>query len=73
MGRKFGGCAPYFGEGELGPHLAQCGLGRGLSPYQVESWSIEPFGHNRYGPKIGGGLCPFGGVAIWRRGTWVPI
>jgi len=35
MGRKVGGCcAPFRGE-ELDPHLTQCGLGRGLSPYQV--------------------------------------
>jgi len=27
------------GSGD-GPHLAQCGLGRGLLPYQVASWSI---------------------------------
>jgi len=26
MGRKFGGCAPFFEE-KLGPNLAQCGLG----------------------------------------------
>ena len=31
---------------ELGPHLTQCRLGRGLPPYQVASWSIQPFGHN---------------------------
>jgi len=24
-------------EGELGPHLTQCGLGQGLPPYQVAS------------------------------------
>ena len=29
-----------FGEGELGPRLTQCGLGRGLLPYQVASSSI---------------------------------
>ena len=46
-----------MGEGELGPHLTQCRLGWDLSPYQVASWSIQPFGCNRYGPKIGG-LCP---------------
>jgi len=39
---------------ELGPHLTQCRLGWDLSPYQVASWSIQPFGHNTYGPKIGG-------------------
>jgi len=32
--------------GELGPQLAQCHLGQGLPPYQVVSWSIQPFGHN---------------------------
>jgi len=35
-----------FPWGELGPHLTQCQLGWGLSPYQVISWSIQPFGHN---------------------------
>ena len=35
-----------FGEGELDPHLTQCGHGRGLPPCQVSSWSIQPFGHN---------------------------
>jgi len=34
-------------------------LGRGLPPYQVASWSTQPFGHNRYGPKIGG-CAPLG-------------
>ena len=38
MGRKLmGGCAaPVFG-GELGLHLTQCRLDRGLPPYQVAS------------------------------------
>jgi len=35
-----------LGEGELGPHLTQCGQGRGLPACQVSSWSIQPFGHN---------------------------
>jgi len=35
------------------------GLSRGLPPYQVAPWSIQPFGHDRYRPKIGG-LCSFG-------------
>jgi len=52
-----GGCAPLE-EGELGPHLTQCCLRRGLPPYQVASWSIQPFGHNRYRPKIGGAGSP---------------
>ena len=51
VGRNVGGCCVPF-VGELGPHLTQCGLSRGLPPYQVESRSIQPFGHNRHGPKI---------------------
>jgi len=58
---KRGGFRPLLGEGELGPNLTQCRLRWGLSPYQVASWSIQPFGHNRYGRKIGGALPPFGG------------
>jgi len=51
-------------SGELGPSLIQCGLSRGLLPYQVQvsSSSIQPFGHNRHEPKTGG-LCPFWGGA----------
>jgi len=45
------GLCPF--EGVLGPHLTQYRLGRGLPPYQVASSSIQPFGHNRRGPKIG--------------------
>ena len=33
---NWGLCA-LFQEEDLGPHLAQCGLGRGLTPYQVAS------------------------------------
>jgi len=53
-GRKF--------RGRAESHLTQSRLGWGLSPCQVLSWSIQPSGHNKHGPKIGGGLCPlFGG------------
>jgi len=45
-GPKIRGLCP-FGEGELGPHLTQCGQGRGLPACQVSSWSVKPFGHNR--------------------------
>ena len=45
MGRKWGEAAVGAGS-PLGPHLTQCGLGRGLPLYQVASWSIQPFGHN---------------------------
>jgi len=55
-GRKGGLLSPFRerGKGELGPIIIQCGLGRGLYPYQVAASSIQPFGHNRHGPKIGG-------------------
>ena len=50
-GPKSGGCcAPFCGV--LGPHLTQCRLGRVLSPYQVVYASIQPFGHNRPGPRF---------------------
>jgi len=53
MGRKLG--AVPFWEGWAWP---QCnsGLGWGLPSYQVVSWCIQPFGHNRYGLKIEGAL-----------------
>jgi len=36
MRQKLGDCcAPFLGE--VGPHLTQCGLGRGLPLYQVAS------------------------------------
>ena len=34
-------------RGELRPHLTQRQRGQGLPPYQVASWPIQPFGHNR--------------------------
>jgi len=45
---------PFRGGGaELGPRLTKCDLAWGLLPYQVASSSIQPFGHNRHGPKLG--------------------
>jgi len=41
MGRTFGGSAPFFGEGELGPHLTRRRLGRGL--YFPTKWHLDPF------------------------------
>ena len=58
IGRKLGAVSLWRGAGELGPHETQRGLGRGLPSHQVASWSIQPFGHNRQGPKIGG-CAPF--------------
>ena len=49
MGQKLGGAVPLWGgEGELRPHLTQCGRGRGLPvpAYQVSSSSIQQFGHS---------------------------
>jgi len=38
MGQRVRGCcAPFLGKEELGAHLTQCHLGRGLPPYQVAS------------------------------------
>ena len=72
IGRKLGAVPPFW-KGELGPHLAQCCMGRGLPTYQVASWSIQPFGQNRHVPKIGGSVPLLGGGAgspsttMWRR------
>ena len=61
-GQKVGAAVPLSMGGELGPHITQCHLGRGLPPYQAASWSIQPFGHNSHGPKTGVGYCaPFSG------------
>jgi len=45
-GPKSGGLLCPLPWVEPGPHLTQCGLGRGLPPYQMASWSIQLFGHN---------------------------
>jgi len=39
-----GGAVPLLGRGAGSP--TQCGLGWGLPPCQVSSWSISLFGHN---------------------------
>jgi len=57
--QKIGWGSALFGG--LGPHLTLSRLGRGLPLYQVWSWSIQPFGQNRHGPKIGG-CVPFWGA-----------
>ena len=49
--------------GELGPHLTPCHLCWGLPQYQVASWSIKPFGHNRMSRKVGDCSAPFRGGA----------
>ena len=55
MGRKLG--AAVFFRAEVGPHVTQCGLGRGLPSYQVASQSMQPFGHNTWA-EVGGCCAP---------------
>jgi len=43
------------------------GLGQGLPPYRMASWSIQPFGHNTWTENWGRVVPPFG------EGSWVPI
>ena len=59
-GPKRGGGLLCAFRRELGPRLIQCGLDRGLLPYQVAFSSIQPFGHNRHEPKSEG-CAPFRG------------
>jgi len=63
MGRKLGAVPAFvFLPGELGPHLTQSRLGRGLPPYQVASLSIQMFGYTiDMGRKLGA-VPPFWGV-----------
>jgi len=63
------GAVPPLG-GELGPHLTQSRLGRGLPPYQVASYAIQSFGHNGYGPKIGGAVLLLGGARSPSKTMW---
>jgi len=68
MDWKEGGAAVQcIFRGELGPRLVQCGLGRGVLPYQVASSSIQPFGHNGHGQKLVGV-----GVPSFLRVAWSP-
>ena len=62
-------CHPPFsgGGGKLGPHLTQCRLGRGL--LHTKWQSIQPFGHNGHGPKIGG-CAPSGGPGSPSNTMW---
>jgi len=81
-GPKEGATVP-LSRRELGPSLTQCGLGRRLLPYHVTSWSIQPFGHNRYawaengaGPLFGGSGSPSNtmspGAEAYLRTKWYP-
>ena len=66
-----------LGDGAMPPWgswvpISQCCLGRSLPPHQVASRSIQPFGHDRHGPKTGGLLCPFlvGGAGSPSNTMW---
>jgi len=62
MGQKGGLLCPFPEGGRAEPHLTQCGLCRDLPSHQVAFWSIQPFGHNSHGLKIGG-CAPLKGAA----------
>jgi len=53
------GAAVPLSRGGAGSPSNTMWPGRGLLPYQVASSSIQPFGHKRHGPKIGG-CAPLG-------------
>jgi len=62
MAQKLGLC-PFFLGALHGPHVTQCGLVRRLPSCHANSYqvaSLQPFGHNKYGPKIGEGDVPRG-------------
>jgi len=67
MGQKLG-AVPLMGE--TGSPSYPCNTmwpGRGLPSYQLASLSIQPFRHNRHGPKIGGSASWSKGGAAWVR------
>ena len=66
MGRKLGLC-PLLGRGAGSPSSTMCVWRPRLTSVrsgEVPSWSIQPFTHNRHGPKIGGS-APFLGGRSW--------
>ena len=67
IGRKLG-AVPLAGGGAGCPSNT-ISLGWGLPPYQVVSCYIQPFDHNRHGPKIGRAVPFF----FWGGVSWVPI
>jgi len=60
-----GCCGPLWGGKRAGsPYVTQCGLGRGLRPYQVASYSMQPFGHNTWAKTGGAVPLPLGGRGL---------
>ena len=67
-----GAAVPPFVEGELGPYLRQCGLGRDLPLYQ---WRLDPssiLATTDMGREVGGCCAPFGGGAGSPSNTMSP-
>jgi len=60
MGRKLGACATFLGQ-ELGPHVTESRLGRGLDPCQVASNPFSRLTTIDMGRKLGGAVPPFWG------------
>ena len=48
MGRKVGEAAVSLSVGEVGPHLTQCGLGRGLPPYTKWHFGVLQMGAQKW-------------------------
>ena len=71
MGRKRGTAVPLLWGGAGSPSNTQCGLGRGLLPYEVVSSSIQSFGDSRHEPKTGG-YVPYRGGAATPCNTTLP-
>jgi len=61
MGQKLG-VVPL---GVAGSSSNKCGQSRGLPPYQVACWSIQPFDLNIHWPKSGGRCAPFWESVMW--------
>jgi len=64
------GLWPFLGGRKLGPYLTECGLGRGLTPYQVASWYIQPFDHNTLAEKWRLLSPLFGGAGFPSNTMW---
>jgi len=83
MGRKVRDAVPpFFGWGAGShSHLTQCRLSRGPTPYQVISWSIQPFTTDMgrklgawrfWGQELGPHLTQCGGVEAYFHAKFHP-
>jgi len=60
----------YYRYENNGISSVQCCLGRGLPPYQVASWSMQPFGPIDMGRKLGAAEPLFGEDGSSSNTTW---